>query len=110
MKRADAEYAATFRKAGMDLDTIQPAEAGKWIAARSEFLELAGYLDDWAYIRIKAQRAEADWRGCWQPHGPPTPIRGATPSEPSSGPRTPWQSPSSDGWPAARHQETCVRS
>jgi hypothetical protein len=62
MKRADAEYAAAFRKAGMDLDTIQPAEAGKWIAARSEVLERAGHLDDWAYIRIKAQRAEADWR------------------------------------------------
>ncbi len=61
-KRTDAAYTAVFRKAGLDLDTTEPAEAGKWLSARSEPIELTIYLDDWAYVRIKAGRAEADWR------------------------------------------------
>jgi len=60
--RTDSEYAAAFREAGLDLDAIEPAEAGKWLAARSEPIELANYLDDWAYIRRITGRAEADWR------------------------------------------------
>jgi eukaryotic-like serine/threonine-protein kinase len=62
VKHTDAEYAAAFRKAGLDVDATEPAEAGKWLAARSEPVELAGYLDDWTYIRINAERPEADWR------------------------------------------------
>src|SRR5262249_47391816 len=37
-------------------------ESGKWLAARSQPVELAGYLDDWYLIRKHAGRAEADWR------------------------------------------------
>ncbi len=62
LKQTDAEYAAAFRKAGLDVDATEPAEAGKWLAARSEPVELAGYLDDWTHARINAQRPEADWR------------------------------------------------
>ena len=62
LKRTDADYAAAFRKAGLDLDATEPAEAGKWLAARTEPVELAGYLDDWAFVRRAAGRPEADWR------------------------------------------------
>ncbi len=61
-KRTDSEYAAAFRAVGLDLDATEPAEAGKWLAARSEPIELASYLDDWAHIRWMARRAVADWR------------------------------------------------
>jgi serine/threonine-protein kinase len=61
-KRTDAGYAAAFRKAGLDLDVREPAEAGRWLASRSEPVELAGYLDDWATVRQKAGRADADGR------------------------------------------------
>ncbi len=53
-KRSDREYAAAFRDAGLDLDSIEPERAGAWIAARSEPLELASFLDDWAHVRRKA--------------------------------------------------------
>ena len=61
-KRTDADYAAAFRKAGLDLDATEPAEAGRWLAARSDPVELASYLDDWASVRRAAGRPEADWR------------------------------------------------
>jgi tetratricopeptide (TPR) repeat protein len=61
-KRTDAGYAAAFRKAGLDLDVREPAEAGRWLAARSEPVELAGYLDDWAIVQQKAGRVDAGWR------------------------------------------------
>ena len=61
-KRTDADYAAAFRKAGLDLDVTEPAEAGRWLKVRSEPVELAGYLDDWASTRQKAGRADADGR------------------------------------------------
>jgi serine/threonine-protein kinase len=50
LKRADAEYAAVFRKAGLDLDSTGPDEAGKWLASRTDPIEMAGYLDDWAFV------------------------------------------------------------
>src|SRR5262249_29489627 len=61
-KRADTEYAAAFHAAGLDLDKTVPAEAGAWLAARSDPIELTAYLDDWAYVRRKTGRPEADWR------------------------------------------------
>jgi eukaryotic-like serine/threonine-protein kinase len=53
-KRTDAEYAAAFRDAGLDLDATDPERAGAWIAARSDSVELASFLDDWAAVRAKA--------------------------------------------------------
>jgi serine/threonine-protein kinase len=62
VKQTDSEYSAAFRKAGIDLDKTGTVESGKWLSARSESLELAGYLDDWAYTRRAVGRDEADWR------------------------------------------------
>ena len=98
-KRTDVDYAAAFRKAGLDLDPTDPAEAGEWLASRSEPAEMAGYLDDWANVRRGAGRAEADWRRLVAAAGGPTPTRGATPCGRSSGARTPARSPSSAAWP-----------
>jgi serine/threonine-protein kinase len=61
-KRTDSEYDAAFRAAGLDLDATDPTVAGNRLAARSEPIELANYLDDWTYIRRVVGRAEADWR------------------------------------------------
>jgi Flp pilus assembly protein TadD len=63
-KQTDADYAAAFRAFGIDLDRLDPEEAGRRLARRSEPVELAAYLDDWAVQRRKA-RGEADeaaWR------------------------------------------------
>ncbi len=62
LKRSDSEYAAVFRKAGLDLDTTPPEEAGHWLVARTDPIEIAGYLDDWAFVRRRLGRAEADCR------------------------------------------------
>jgi eukaryotic-like serine/threonine-protein kinase len=62
LKQIDADYAVAFRKAGLDLDKTEPADSGKWLKARSEPVELAGYLDDWAFVRRTTGRTEADWR------------------------------------------------
>ena len=51
-----------FRKAGLDLDATDAERAGKWLASRTDPIELAGYLDDWAFIRQRAGRPEGDWR------------------------------------------------
>ena len=63
-KRTDAEYAAAFRAFGIDLDQLDPNEAGKRIAQRSQPVELASYLDDWAFQRQNAQdkKDETSWR------------------------------------------------
>jgi hypothetical protein len=60
-KRSDADYADAFRKAGLDLDMVSPAEAGKRISGRSDPAELVSYLDDWALMRRSAS-AEPSWR------------------------------------------------
>jgi serine/threonine-protein kinase len=57
-KRTDAEYAAAFRQAGLDLDATDSQLAGDWIAARSAPLELASFLDDWALIRRRVGGSE----------------------------------------------------
>jgi eukaryotic-like serine/threonine-protein kinase len=63
-KQAHAEYAAAFRTFGIDLDQLDPKEAGRRIAQRSAPVELASYLDDWALRRRKARgtKDEASWR------------------------------------------------
>ena len=63
LKRADTEYAAAFRKAGLDFMSVGPSQAVQWIAARSEPVELAGYLDDWAFVsRRTTLTGRDDWR------------------------------------------------
>jgi eukaryotic-like serine/threonine-protein kinase len=62
LQRINAAYAAAFRRAGLDFLTTEPAEAGRWIASRSESRELAGYLDDWAWVsRRTIQTGQNDW-------------------------------------------------
>ena len=60
-KRSDAEYAEVFRKAGLDLDATEADRAGRWLGARTDPVEMAGYLDDWAFARRASGRPEADW-------------------------------------------------
>jgi tetratricopeptide (TPR) repeat protein/precorrin-6B methylase 2 len=62
VKRTDAEYAEAFRRAGLDLDAVAPAEAGRWLAGRSDPAELVGYLDDWVFVRQEAKGPEPAWR------------------------------------------------
>jgi serine/threonine-protein kinase len=61
-RRTDHDYADAFRKAGLDLDSVDPDQAGAWIAARSAPLELALFLDDWATVRQRAGSGEPAWR------------------------------------------------
>ena len=49
------DYAAAFREIGVDLDRVEPSEAGERLRGRAEPVELASYLDDWA----RARRGEA---------------------------------------------------
>ena len=62
LRRADAGYAEVFRKAGLDLDATGAQHAGKWLASRTDPIEMAGYLDDWAFTRRGLSRPESDWR------------------------------------------------
>jgi serine/threonine-protein kinase len=50
-ERADAEYLAAFRGYGVDLDALEPATAGARLRASPAAAELAGALDQWAFIR-----------------------------------------------------------
>jgi tetratricopeptide (TPR) repeat protein len=59
---ANAEYAAAFRAAGLDVDATTPAGVGAWVADRARSVELASYLDDWAEVRRRASGPEASWR------------------------------------------------
>jgi tetratricopeptide (TPR) repeat protein len=63
-KQTDAEYAAAFRRFGIDLDQLDPNEAGNRIGKLSAPMELASYLDDWAIRRRSAQekKDEMPWR------------------------------------------------
>jgi len=63
-KQTDAEYAAAFRGFGIDLDQLDPKEAGNRIAQRSAPVELASYLNDWVLVRRKARgsKEDASWR------------------------------------------------
>ncbi len=63
-KRSDDEYAEAFRGFGIDPDQLDPKEAAKRIAQRSEPVELAAYLDDWVTVRRKVgdMKEDATWR------------------------------------------------
>lgn len=63
-RQTDRDHAAAFRDFGLDPDRLDPEEAGKQIARRSEPVELAAYLDDWAVQRVAAREKidVATWR------------------------------------------------
>ena len=50
-ERADAEYAAAFRNYGVDIDALEPADAGRILAQSPVAIELANALDQWTFIR-----------------------------------------------------------
>src|SRR5262249_38712265 len=62
--RADASYAAVFRAAGLDADRLEPGEVGARVAQRTVAVELASYLDEWAFVRRNSLRPVdgASWR------------------------------------------------
>ena len=64
-KQTDAEYSAAFRGFGIDVDQLDLKEAGLRVARRSQPVELASYLDDWALVRRRALKKEEaeSWRG-----------------------------------------------
>ena len=91
--KADAEYAAAFRAYGVDLDRMEPAAAGRVLAASPAAADLANALDHWAFLRrgpTLAGPGRRD-RGWSRPPGRPIPTRGGT----GSGTR-------SAGWGATR--------
>ena len=49
-----ADYATAFRDFGIDIDQLAPVEAGRRLKERSNPLELAFFLDDWALVRREA--------------------------------------------------------
>jgi tetratricopeptide (TPR) repeat protein len=60
---ADAEYAAAFRDAGIDVDNLSVAEAATRIQRHAAVAaELVGALDDWAGERRKRQAPAASWQ------------------------------------------------
>jgi eukaryotic-like serine/threonine-protein kinase len=61
-RRTDKEYASAFRDIGIDVDRLGPKAAGDWLHARSEPVELASYLDDWASGRRAEGGPEPEWR------------------------------------------------
>jgi serine/threonine-protein kinase len=63
-KRIDADYAAAFRSFGIDVDQVGPEETANQIAQRSAPVELASYLDDWAFWRrgARGKKDETSWR------------------------------------------------
>ncbi len=50
-ERADAEYAAAFRNYGVDIDALDPVQAGRLLAESPVAIELANALDQWTFIR-----------------------------------------------------------
>ncbi len=50
-ERAAAEYAAAFRSYGVDIDALEPAQAGRFLAGSPVAIELANALDQWTFIR-----------------------------------------------------------
>ncbi len=50
-ERADAEYAAAFRNYGVDVDALDPVQAGRLLAESPVAIELANGLDQWTFIR-----------------------------------------------------------
>ncbi len=62
-KQTDKDYAAAFRAFGIDLDQLDPKDAGKQIAGRSSPVEIASYVDDWAANRrVARDKNDASWR------------------------------------------------
>ncbi len=67
--KTDASYRAAFREFGIDVDGLDPTEAGRRMRERSNPLELAFFLDDWALVRQEASSGQDDEQndpGSWR--------------------------------------------
>jgi len=64
--KTDAAYATAFRKFGIDVDQLDPTEAGRLFRERSQPREFASRLDAWALIRKAAKdtfgTVDASWK------------------------------------------------
>src|SRR5262249_27775505 len=61
--QADAPYARAFRDYGIDVETLEPAEAGRRIRARPIRRELTAALDTWAQSRRETSKdSQTDWK------------------------------------------------
>jgi serine/threonine-protein kinase len=60
----DTAYAEAFRRAGIDIDALPPAEAAARLRARpaSVRLPLVGYLDAWTTVRRADEQPAMRWR------------------------------------------------
>ncbi len=57
--KIDADYGMAFREFGVDVDHLDPGDAGRVLAKRSEPQEIAQFLDDWAFLRREQGHLEA---------------------------------------------------
>jgi hypothetical protein len=57
--RADREHASAFQEYGIDVDRLQPADAGARIAAAPIAVEMVDALDQWAFIRRTLAKEDA---------------------------------------------------
>jgi serine/threonine-protein kinase len=60
----DMAYAEAFRQAGIDLDNLNPAEAGDRLRGRpaAVVLQVLPYLDSWSLDRRNDKQSEERWR------------------------------------------------
>jgi tetratricopeptide (TPR) repeat protein len=63
-QKIDADYATAFRGFGVDVDRLDPGDAGRALAKRSDPQEIALFLDDWALLRreYSGGNSQDSWR------------------------------------------------
>jgi tetratricopeptide (TPR) repeat protein len=65
-RRADRDYAEAFREFGLDLDRIDPVQAGAKLRGRPATAEIAAALDVWARLRRVVFAGEKSARSWWR--------------------------------------------
>ena len=86
----DMAYAEAFRRAGIDLDILTPAEAAARLRARpaAVVLQVLPYLDSWSLVRRNDEQPAERWQRPWPWPALPTPTPIATGSARWSNART----------------------
>ncbi len=76
----DTAYAEAFRRAGLDLDALTPAEAADRLRARpaAVVLQVLPDLDSWSLVRRNDEQPAERWQRPWPWPAPPTPTPFAT--------------------------------
>ncbi len=64
VESTDSGYSSAFQAAGLDLDTLEPAEFARRMRRQPEgvVVELAAFLDHWSAVRREAGHPVAAWR------------------------------------------------